>query len=479
MALPPPWVREIPYRTPVPLAAALAERPFTLLLDSAASGDARARYSYLAFDPAATVRIPPGPRAAGQPGPFAALRAALRGWRQATHPDLPPFQGGAAGLFGYELGGDLETLPAPHPTGARPPDLAAGIYDVVAAFDHVAERAWLISTGFPETAPAARARRAEARLAAGEATLDRAAAAPVSAPQAPPALSWDSDSAREAYLAKVRRAIEAIEAGEIFQVNLSRELVAPRPALLRRFAFYQEMRARTQAPFSAYLGLPDGAAVCSFSPERFLQVTATGQVETRPIKGTRPRGADPAEDDRLAAELAGSAKDRAENLMIVDLLRNDLARAGRIGTVRVPQLCGLERFGAVHHLVSVVTAELAPGYDALDLLAAAFPGGSITGAPKIRAMEIIHALEQRRRGPYCGALAWLGFDGAMDSSILIRTMTLDRWTVRYGVGGGIVADSDPEAEWRETEVKAAAFLSPPADSGAGNRAREDGRCGPA
>jgi len=385
MALPPPWLREIPYSAPVPLAAALSKRPFTLLLDSAASDDPRGRYSYLAFDPTTTVQVPAGRRVAGRPNPFTAVREALRGWRQATHPELPPFQGGAAGLFGYELGGDLEDLPAPHRAGAGHPDLAVGIYDVLAAFDHVTRRAWLISTGFPETAPVARTRRAEARLAAAQDVLDRAAEAAVSSTQAPPPLSWDSDTTRRAYLAKVRRAIDAIEAGEIFQVNLSRELVAPRPALLERFALYREMRARTQAPFSAYFALPDGAAVCSFSPERFLQVTAEGRVETRPIKGTRPRGADPAEDARLAADLAGSVKDRAENLMIVDLLRNDLARAGRIGTVRVPQLCGLESFGAVHHLVSVVAAELAPGYDALDLLAAAFTASRRCAASSRRA----------------------------------------------------------------------------------------------
>ena len=459
MALPPPWAREIPYAPPIQHTAALAARPLTLLLDSAAAGpDPRARYSYLAFDPAARVTIPAGPRAPETPGPFAQVARLLRGWRQTPHPDLPPFQGGAAGLFGYELGGDLERLPPSPAAGARHPDLAIGIYDLVVAYDHAQERAWVISTGYPETGPDARARRAEARLETALAMLDTAR--DDSAPATPPALSWTSDTDRDTYMDKVRQAVDAIYAGEIFQVNLSREVVSPRPALLDRFELYREMRARTRAPFSAYFALPDDAAVCSFSPERFLQVAADGRIETRPIKGTRPRGATPAADAGLAADLQEATKDRAENLMIVDLLRNDLARSSRIGTVRVPQLCGLESFDAVHHLVSVVTAELAPGRDALDLLAAAFPGGSITGAPKIRAMEIIHALEGRRRGPYCGTIAWLGFDGAMDSSILIRTMAVDRWSVRYGVGGGVVADSDPEAEWRETEVKAAAFLSP-------------------
>ncbi|SDG16817.1 aminodeoxychorismate synthase, subunit I [Limimonas halophila] len=458
-----PLAEPIPYRDPLDLLAAWGGTPYALLFDSADPADERARYSYLCLDPVETCAVPID--GGTEAGPLAWLDARLRRGRQASRPDLPPFQGGAAGLLGYELGGHLETLPAPAAHGADHPVAALGIYDVVAAFDHTHQRAWLIATGYPETDPAARRARAERRLAALRPHLTEPGAMPAPAALAP--LAWESDVAGPAYRDKVARAIQYIHAGDVFQVNLSRELVAPRPSGLRAFALYRSMRRRTLAPFSAYMALPDGRAVCSFSPERFLQADAEGHVETRPIKGTRPRAAEPAEDARLAAELAGSAKDRAENLMIVDLLRNDLARVCRVGSVHVPTLCGLESFRAVHHLVSVVRGELAVGRTPVDLISAGFPGGSITGAPKIRAMEIIRELEGRRRGPYCGSLCWLGFDGAMDSSILIRTMTVEPAAVRYGVGGGVVADSDPEAEWRETEVKAAAFMAAE-DAGAGD-----------
>jgi para-aminobenzoate synthetase component 1 len=213
------------------------------------------------------------------------------------------------------------------------------------------------------------------------------------------------------------------------------------------------------APFSAFLDLGGGRAIASASPERFLSLDASGHVETRPIKGTRPRGSNAEEDARLRWELAQSAKDRAENLMIVDLLRNDLSRVSTPGSVRVPSLCEVESFSAVHHLVSSIQADLAPGKGAVDLLMASFPGGSVTGVPKIRAMEIIQELEPARRGPYCGAIAWLGWDGAMDSSIVIRTVAMAGRDIVVQAGGGIVADSDPAAEYEETLVKARPLLT--------------------
>ena len=219
------------------------------------------------------------------------------------------------------------------------------------------------------------------------------------------------------------------------------------------------MRAASPAPFAAFLGLGEGAAVVSASPERFLRLGADGRVETRPIKGTRPRRADAAADAAEARALLDSAKDRAENLMIVDLLRNDIGRVCAVGSVRVPVLCGLESFASVHHLVSVVEGRLAPGRTAVDLLRACFPGGSVTGAPKVRAMEIIAELEPARRGPYCGSIAWLGADGGMDSSIIIRTLCIGAsGRVAAQAGGGIVADSDPAAEHEESLTKAAALL---------------------
>jgi para-aminobenzoate synthetase component 1 len=258
----------------------------------------------------------------------------------------------------------------------------------------------------------------------------------------------------------VRRTIDYIEAGDIYQANITQRFQAPLPPGFEaggpgRLALYDALRRRNPATFAAFVDFGE-TVLLSSSPERFLKV-AGNRIETRPIKGTRPRGADPAEDTALAGELLASEKDRAENLMIVDLLRNDLGRVAKLGSVKVPVLFGLESYATVHHLVSVVTAELDAGRKAVDLLRAAFPGGSVTGAPKIRAMEIIAELEPTARGPYCGAIGYLSATGAMDTNIVIRTVLIDGDRISFQVGGGIVADSDPEAEYQETLVKARAL----------------------
>ncbi|MCW2239241.1 anthranilate/para-aminobenzoate synthase component I [Azospirillum canadense] len=257
---------------------------------------------------------------------------------------------------------------------------------------------------------------------------------------------------------RVTRALDYIRAGDIYQANITQRFLADRPAGLDDYALFERLRALSPAPFAAFLNCGPRLRIASASPERFIRLSASGAIETRPIKGTRPRYADPALDAAAAAELVGSVKDRAENLMITDLLRNDLGRVAALGSVRVPVLYGLESFASVHHLVSVVTAQLRPGLGPVDLLRAACPGGSITGAPKIRAMEIIDELEPARRGAYCGSVAWIGFDGAMDSSIVIRSLSLTPDAVVAQAGGGIVADSDPAAEHEEMLVKVRPLL---------------------
>jgi para-aminobenzoate synthetase component 1 len=254
----------------------------------------------------------------------------------------------------------------------------------------------------------------------------------------------------------VARVIEYIRAGDIFQANLSHRLEAPLDGT--PLELYRRLRTRNPAPFAAFLDFGE-LAVASSSPERFLRVAPGGQVETRPIKGTRPRGLGPEHDAALALALAESEKDRAENVMIVDLLRNDLSRVCRPGTVRVPQLFALEQYATVHHLVSTVVGELEPEHDAVDLLRAAFPGGSITGAPKVRAMQIIAELEPTQRAVYCGAIGYLSTSGALDTSVVIRTCLVRGRDVYFQVGGGIVADSDPEQEYRETLDKAGGLLA--------------------
>jgi para-aminobenzoate synthetase component 1 len=397
--------------------------------------------------------------------PFLALARLLAQYRARTVPGLPPFQGGAAGQFGYALCHHLERLPRPRFDEFAVPDCAIGLYDWALAFDHQSGRAWVVSTGLPEERPGPRRRRAERRMkhvlrllqGKGMESLREYAGGPALtltelAPSHPlPMLPHvRSNFTKPEYLAAVARAVEYVHAGDCFQVNVAQRLL--HPANIPPLELYRRLRERNPAPFGGYFDLGE-FVVASASPERFLRV-ADGFVETRPIKGTRPRGETPEEDRRRRQELLDSAKDRAENVMIVDLLRNDLGRVCAYGSVRVEAVCRLESHPFVHHLVSVVTGRLRPALGPVDLLRAAFPGGSVTGAPKVRAMQIIAELEPTARGPYCGSLGYLSFDGAMDTNILIRTFTLGRGWAQFPVGGGIVADSTPQAEYAETLHKA-------------------------
>jgi para-aminobenzoate synthetase component 1 len=451
-------LREVPYAEPLELLAPFAGDPHAALLESAVTGR-HGRFSFVAPEPfqvmtARDGRVEVDGRAV--PGdPFAALRRELARFPVAAEPGIP-FSGGAVGYLGYELGRHLERVPVPERDDLGLPDLALLFCDVVIAVDHRERRAWICSSGHPEPEGAARRERAAARARAIEERLRSAAPlGPPAAPRRPAAVT--SSFTRRAYEAAVAEVIERILAGDIFQANLSQRFAAELPEGLGPLDLYRRLRERNPAPFASFLKLGD-AAIASSSPERFLRL-AGRRATTSPIKGTRPRDADPERDRALADELLASAKDRAENVMIVDLLRNDLSRVCRDGSVEVPGLCRLERFATVHHLVSTVTGDLRPGLTAVDLLAACFPGGSITGAPKIRAMEIIAELEPTRRGPYCGAIGYLGFDGAMDSSIVIRTFAMRGGRVTFNAGGGIVADSDPAAEYDETMSKAAALLA--------------------
>lgn len=353
-----------------------------------------------------------------------------------------PFTGGAAGYFSYDLGRRLEGLPAPV---SEIPDMAVGLYDWALVVDHEARRSWLAGQG-----------RSAATHEQWDTLLEQFSLPFVGgrrlrySARAEPVIEPDGADYARAFT-RIRRYI--VE-GDCYQVNLARRFTVATSG--DPWEGYRRLRRDNAAPFGAYLHLP-GMQVLSASPERFLQVR-DGRVETRPIKGTRPRAADAWEDCQLAEALHTSPKDRAENLMIVDLLRNDLGKACAIGSVAVPALFEVESFATVHHLVSTVTGRLAPGRSALDLLRACLPGGSITGAPKRRAMEIIEELEPGRRGVYCGAIGYVGFDGAMDTSIAIRTLVQRGGEAQLWAGGGIVADSRCEDELAETLHKAAGLL---------------------
>jgi para-aminobenzoate synthetase component 1 len=433
-----PIVRPVAWRDPLAAFAPHAARPGAALL----FGGGR-------------ILIAPRP-SARVGGGVAALDAVLAARRGVASPGFGPFAGGVVGYFGYELAGRVERLPAPHAAGPSLPDLSFGVFDAAAVFDPATRRAAVVGGGGPEPDPAAGARLARERAAALAAEI--AAAPDLAAEETWSAVDWTPDWSRIDHEARVRRVLGYIRAGDIFQANLAQRFTAPRPAGMTPFGLFRRLCRINPAPFAAFVSVDRSAP---WSPPRrsVLRVAAGARhVETRPIKGTRPRGRTPKEDAALAAELLASAKNRAENLMIVDLLRNDLARTSVAGSVRVPELWSLESHATVHHLVSAVTARPRPGVSALEILRQAFPGGSITGAPKIRAMEIIHELEGARRGPYCGAIGWISDDGAMDTAIAIRTVVVDGETLSVSAGGGIGADSDPAEEYRETLVKAAALL---------------------
>ncbi len=451
-------IREIAWAEPADVFARWSDDAHVAWLDSASIALRRSRYSYLAVDPFRVIEATRDhvtvDREISGSDPFAALAREMERFRQPPCAGPVPFTGGAVGFLGYELAPHLERVARNDAGALRIPDMAFGLFDVVFAFDAVQRRAWLCSSGLPEGDPAARARRAEARATWAMARLG----APSPTPRPVPPLAWRREVSRQAYQASVRRILDYIRAGDIYQANYTARFVADLPPGVRPADIHAAVRANNPAPFAAYLACGPRLTIASASPERFMQLDASGRIESRPIKGTRARGLSPEADSAYSAELQQSEKDRAENLMIVDLLRNDISRVAEIGSVRVPRLFAIESFPAVHHLVSTIEGQLRPGLGPVDLLRASFPGGSITGAPKIRAMEIIAELELAARGPYCGSAAWIGWDGAMDSSILIRTLTITPEVVAVQAGGGIVIDSDPAEEFEEMMVKVRPLL---------------------
>jgi para-aminobenzoate synthetase component 1 len=437
-------------------AEAFRDLPGLALLESARPGR-NARWTYLTADPLALLESP----AAGR-DPFAVARrlVARLDPSRPELPDAPPFLGGLVGFLGYDLGHALERLPSLAVDDQGLPPMRLALHDWVVAWDRRTGEAWLAGRAVDGDA-----RRLARRLDDVHARLTTPTPPTTARPSGDPAddhddgpLTFRSGLPRRAYEAGVEAVRQHIAAGDLYQANLTRRLETPFAG--DPWARYRRLRTGDPSLFSAYLDLGSSPetghprALLSASPEPFLSLDADGTVATDPIKGTRPRGRDRKEDRALACELLTSAKDRAENVMIVDVLRNDLGRVCLPGTVRVPRLCRLERTAAVQHLVSTVTGRLAPGRDAFDLLAASFPGGSITGAPKIRAMELLEGLEPVRRGPYTGALGWIGPDGAMQTSILIRMFVADGRRLTLHVGGGITWGSDPAAEWEETVAKA-------------------------
>ena len=433
-----PEVREIVYLEPAILAARLRGEKQLTLLESVMRREHLGRYSFLTCNPKATLNVTTeGTFLAGvkqSESPLEIIDRLIAEYRQPHVAGLPPFQGGLAGFIAYDFGRTLEPHAKIADFAPISPLLVLHHYDTVIGFDHMQERAWIISTS-PKNADHL------------ETLLKRKAPAPGSHTIS----GFKSNFSREAYEAAIARTIEYILAGDIFQANITQCHQAPIPEGFDPFAFYRVLRQKNPATFAAFLDY-DGIQIASSSPERLLNFDGA-TLEARPIKGTRRRDPEPAKDAALIAELASSRKDRAENVMIVDLLRNDLSRVSKPGTVRVPVLCGLESYANVHHLTSVVTGELRHGKTMGDVIAATFPGGSITGAPKIRAMEVIAELEATPRGVYCGSTGFLGFNGHADLNIAIRTAQFSGGVARVQGGGGITARSNPAAEYDESMTK--------------------------
>lgn len=428
----------------------LSASPWAMLLRSAAQGHPDNRYDILVAGPLATIETRDGvsviTHASGQQhssdqDPFSLLHA-LQSELLPACPAIGdlPFTGGAVGYFAYDLGRQVEKIPALAIQDIKAPDMAVGLYDWALIADHHTRQLSLVA---PDTSARLQWLKAQQSAESDQRDAFRLTS------------DWQANMTLDSYIGKFNQVQDYLNAGDCYQINLAQRFSAGYQG--DEWQAYQKLESHNGAPFSAFIRL-EQAAVLSVSPERFLKLK-DNKIETKPIKGTRPRSADPVTDQANADDLKHASKDRAENLMIVDLLRNDIGRVASPGTVRVPSLFAIESFPAVHHLVSTVTADMDPAhYCATDLLKACFPGGSITGAPKVRAMEIIEELEPHRRSVYCGSIGYISRCGQMDTSITIRTLIAVDKQIYAWAGGGVVADSDAQSEYQETLDKLSKIL---------------------
>lgn len=444
----------IPYIAPEHAYAVFADKAFSLFFDSSDQAHQHSnkcnQYSFIAFDPVETISVRNDRteirnkeyRLKLRGNPFKHLRRRLSEWSdniELLKKPPVPFTGGAAGYFGYDLARSLEHLPTCAEDDMALPNMAIGIYHQVLAFDLLQKKCWHIVT-------AADKHMAESLHHIVTAKIDNMRSA-ASAPEAKcySVQNWTRARSQNAYQDNIQSVIDYIHAGDIFQANLAQRFQADLPDNFSAYSYYLHLRQVNPAPFSSYMNF-GSFQILSCSPERFLKVE-NRFVETRPIKGTLD-SAYPVE------QLKNSDKDRAENIMIVDLLRNDLSKTCETNSIQVPSLCAIESYAGLHHMVSSVTGTLKPHKTSMDVLENCFPGGSITGAPKIRAMEIIESLEPTRRGPYCGSIGYIDFNDTMDTNIVIRTIVIKNKTATFHVGSGIVADSDAHTEYLETMLKA-------------------------
>ena len=461
-----PLIEKIDFKlSPLEAFELIKNRRFSFFLDSGMESQKLGRYSFIGSDPflvfssranEVTIVQDSGKKTLNG-NPFDVLGSLLDRYRLDSCSLPVPFIGGAVGYFSYDLCHAIERLPAAAVDDLLLPEGYFGFYDLVIGFDNLDGKAYIVSTGFPELEEETRLARARQRLNEMKEALAGAASPASEAPliKSPERqVILKGNFTRQEYLEAVEKCRQYIIDGDIFEVNLSQRFEAE--LNITPYELYRRLRRINPAPFACYLGF-DEVTVVGSSPERFLRLQGD-RVETRPIKGTRPRGKTPAEDESHSRELLASAKDRAENMMIVDLERNDLGRVCRYGTVKVTELAILETFPTVFHLTSAIEGRLSEDKTRIDLLKATFPGGSITGAPKVRAMEIIDELEPTRRSVYTGSIGYLGFDGNLDLNIAIRTFLVKDGKAYFQAGGAVIFDSNPEAEYQETLDKVRALI---------------------
>lgn len=429
----------------------MCDLPFFTCLDSSLQMEGTGRYTYLMADPYISFRCDQ-PDAGSLHACLQAIEAHMEAVRYPIDSGGPSFRGGVAGYWAYEAGMVLEGIPILSEDAWQLPLIWMHGFDVVIAIDHQEGACTLYSSGMPEMEESQRVIRAQKRAVFFQEIWEQAASRQSVETHTHSDIQWHADVDKAAYMERIERTRKLIYEGDIFQANIALRFSANRiekPAS----EIYRRLRKINAAPFSAFLRYDDLSILCS-SPERFIQLEPDGSIESRPIKGTRPRSTDPDSDTALARELINSEKDRAENAMIVDLIRNDLSKISRPGTVEVPTFCGLESYASVHHLVSVIRSRLREGAGPFDLMRAAFPGGSITGAPKHRSLEIIAEQEGVRRNVYCGSIGYWGWDGRMDMNIAIRTAMMMKGEGCFFSGGGITWQSDASDEYEEVMTKA-------------------------
>ncbi|MFH0270874.1 aminodeoxychorismate synthase component I [Vibrio jasicida] len=431
----------------ISLFSRIEHQPWAMLLRSASETHIDSRFDVLVANPIATLETVAGDTQiktdtqeyASQDDPFSLLdelqQQLLPNLELGAEWDLP-FVGGALGYFSYDLGRRVESMPELAAKDLQTPDMAVGLYEWALVVDHKLKTAILVGQN---------------TQAAWQWLNSQS---PVDVEDFKLIGDWQSNMTQASYASRFDRVQEYLLSGDCYQINLAQRFNAPYQG--SEWQAYLKLEAANQAPFSAFIRMPK-STLLSISPERFLELK-DNVIETKPIKGTRPRGVDTVQDQANAQDLQTAEKDQAENLMIVDLLRNDIGRVASPGSVHVPKLFDIESFPAVHHLVSTIRANLNPQYSAADLLRACFPGGSITGAPKVRAMQIIEELEPHRRSAYCGSIGYISRHGRMDTSITIRTLVAENNKLYAWAGGGVVADSDCASEYQETLDKLSKIL---------------------